>query len=214
MEKLINFIALNRKTGALVLGEQIEDILIEREYTYTKPSVRGMVMNLDNELQIWDDMLKKTLKLDENNLSFGKLKDFMLMMTFPVFSPWKLREKMIEIMFEYYGFGGYYPVVGSEMIQVYAKQNLKTKIDPKFQLVIESGHSGTYLVPFFDGDIVNYGIKKIDISGRLLTNYLKERISFRFLDVGHEYRMVNDIKEKMCYVSLDFQEDMKKKFPC
>ena len=117
-------------------------------------------------------------------------------------------------MFEYYGFGGYYPVVGSEMIQVYAKQNLKTKIDPKFQLVIESGHSGTYLVPFFDGDIVNYGIKKIDISGRLLTNYLKERISFRFLDVGHEYRMVNDIKEKMCYVSLDFQEDMKKKFPC
>jgi actin-related protein len=61
-------------------------------------------------------MLKRVMKLDENNLQFGKLKDYMLNVTFPVFSPWKLREKIIEVMFEYYGFGGFYPVTGPEMI--------------------------------------------------------------------------------------------------
>jgi actin-related protein 6 len=171
-----------------------------------------MLMNLDHELQIWDEMLKKVLRTDENNIQLNRLKDFMMTITFPVFSPWKLREKMIEVMFEYYGLGGFYPVVGAEMIQVCAKKDLKGKIDPKFQFIIESGHSATYIVPFFDGEIVNYGIKKIDIGGRMLTNHLKERISFRSLDLSHEYRLCNDIKERMCYVSLDFQADMKKKY--
>jgi actin-related protein 6 len=194
-----------------MLGEKLDEIYIERDYSYTKPLVRGMLMNFDHELQIWDEMLKRTMKLDENNLSFGKLRDYMLNITFPVFSPMKLREKLIEVMFEYYGFGGFYPVTGPEMIQVYAKQNLKNKIDPKFQLIVESSHSGTYIVPFFDGEMVNYGIKKIDVGGKLLTNFLKERISFRHLDLSQEYKLVNDIKEKMCFISTNFNEDMRKR---
>ncbi len=66
-------------------------------------------------------------------------------------------------------------------------------------------------MPFFDGEVINYGVKKIDVGGKLLTNYLKERITFRSLDLSHEYRLVGDIKEKMCYVALDFNESMKKK---
>ena len=131
--------------------------------------------------------------------------------TFPVFAPWKLREKMVEVMFEYYGFGGFYPVMAPEMAQAYAKHNLKDQIDPKFQLIVESGHSATYIVPFFDGEIINYGIKKIHVGGKLLTKYLKDRICFRYLDISSEYRMVNDIKEKMCFVSCDFNDEIKKK---
>ena len=171
--------------------------------------VRGVLVNLDHELQIWDELLKKVLKLDENALSFGKLKDFMINVTFPVFIPTKLREKMIEVMFEYYGFGGFYPSVGPEMIKEYAKEEFKDQIDPRFQLIVESGHSATYICPFFCDDIINYSIKKIDVGGRLLTNSLKEAISFRYIDLSHEFRMVTDIKEKMCYVSPDFAIDMK-----
>jgi actin-related protein 6 len=60
--------------------------------------------------------------------------------------------------------------------------------------------------------MVNHAIKKIDIGGKLLTNYLKERISFRHIDLSHEYKMVTDIKENMCFVSTNFNEDMKKKY--
>ena len=174
--------------------------------------VRGVLVNLDHELQIWDELLKNVLKLDENALSFGKLKDFMVNVTFPVFIPSKLREKMVEIMFEYYGFGGFYPTVGPEMIQEYAKEKFKGQVDPKFQLIVESGHSATYIAPFFCDDIINHAIKRIDVGGRILTNALKEAISFRHIDLSHEYRMVTDIKEKMCYVSEDFTQDMKLRF--
>jgi len=204
-----NVTALNRKTGNLLLGDQLDQILIEKEYMYTKPLTRGVLVNLDHELQIWDDLLNKVLKLDESALSFGKLKDFMINMTFPVFIPTKLREKMIEVMFEYYGFGGFYPVAGPEMVKEYAKEEFKDSIDPRFQVVVESGHSATYVAPFFCDEMINYAIKKIDVGGRLLTNCLKQAISFRHIDLSHEYRLVNDIKEKMCYASVDFQHDMR-----
>lgn len=170
--------------------------------------VRGVLVNLDHELQIWDELLKRVLKLDEGSLSFGKLKDYSITVTFPPFTPNKLREKMVEVMFEYYGFGGFYPVVGTEMVKEYAKEELKEEIDPKFQLVVESGHSATYIAPFFNNDMLNYALKRIDVGGRLLTNSLKQAISFRYIDLSHEYRMVTDIKEKMCYVSTNFEHDM------
>ncbi len=170
------------------------------------------MVNFDHELQIWDELLKNVLKLEENCLSFGKLKDFLINITFPVFTPSKLREKLVEVMFEYYGFGGFFPCVGPEMIKEYARETLGDKIDPKFQTVVESGHSATYIAPFFCDDLINYAIKKIDVGGRLLTNCLKDAISFRHLDLSSEYRLVSDIKEKMCYVSTDFEKDMKLRF--
>jgi len=37
-------------------------------------------------------------------------------------------------------------------------------------LVIESGHSATYFVPFFDGEPVNHGVKRLEVGGKLLTS--------------------------------------------
>lgn len=48
----------------------------------------------------------------------------------------------------------------------------------------------------------------IDIGGKLLTNQLKELASFRQWNMMDETHIVNDIKEKCCYVSTDFKQDM------
>lgn len=42
---------------------------------------------------------------------------------------------------------------------------------------------------------------RIDVGGKLLTNYLIETISHKDFNLKGEFDLVNDIKEKTCYVS-------------
>ena len=49
---------------------------------------------------------------------------------------------------------------------------------------------------------------RIDVGGKLLTNHLKELVSFRQWNMMDETYVVNDIKEACCYVSLDFARDL------
>ncbi len=46
-------------------------------------------------------------------------------------------------------------------------------------LVVDAGFSFTHVVPVFDGHAISSGIKRINIGGKLLTNYLKELVSYR-----------------------------------
>lgn len=46
-------------------------------------------------------------------------------------------------------------------------------------------------MPLFDNEIINHAVKKLDIGGRLLSNHLKDIISFRYLNLQNEYRLMN-----------------------
>lgn len=48
----------------------------------------------------------------------------------------------------------------------------------------------------------------MDIGGKLLTNQLKEWISYRELNVVEETFVINECKEDSCYVSLQFDKDV------
>ena len=47
------------------------------------------------------------------------------------------------------------------------------------------------------------------MGGKLLTNYLKEILSFRHLDLKNSDRLIKQIKEDMCFVSKNLMEDMR-----
>lgn len=49
---------------------------------------------------------------------------------------------------------------------------------------------------------------RIDVGGKLLTNYLKELVSFRQWNMMDQTFIVNDVKESCCYVSSDFHQDL------
>uniref|UniRef100_A0A8C9F8C0 Actin related protein 6 n=1 Tax=Pavo cristatus TaxID=9049 RepID=A0A8C9F8C0_PAVCR len=49
---------------------------------------------------------------------------------------------------------------------------------------------------------------RINVGGKLLTNHLKEIISYRQLHVMDETHVINQVKEDVCYVSQDFYKDM------
>ena len=50
----------------------------------------------------------------------------------------------------------------------------------------------------------------MDIGGKLLTNYLKEQLSYRQFDLMSENYIVNSVKEECCFVTLDYERDMER----
>ena len=46
-------------------------------------------------------------------------------------------------------------------------------------LVVDAGFSFTHALPIFDGQLLESGIKRINLGGKALTNYFKELISYR-----------------------------------
>jgi actin-related protein 6 len=77
-------------------------------------------------------------------------------------------------------------------------------------LVVDSGYSHTAVVPLYQGKIIQQAIRRLDIGGKFITNYLKEIISVRQLNVLTETHIINQLKESVCFVSTDFKADMEK----
>lgn len=75
-------------------------------------------------------------------------------------------------------------------------------------LPVDSGYSFTHVVPYLNDTKIKEGIRRIDVGGKLLTNHLKEIISYRQLHVMDETYVINQVKEDSCFVSQEFFKDM------
>lgn len=165
-----------------------------------------MIVNFHSEIELWEEVFKEIASLDQKM----ELNPFSLTLTVQLFTPPKIKERIFEIVYEYFSIGAFLPVNPQVAIQKYAVDGVfKDKIGKEFQMVVESSHSASYCVPFFDNEIMNYPIKRLEIGGKLLTNKLKEIVSLRYLDMKNEYRLMTEIKEQMCYVSKQFQKDIR-----
>ena len=76
-------------------------------------------------------------------------------------------------------------------------------------LVIDCGFSMTHVVPTVDSRAIKKGIRRLNIGGKLLTNLLKQTISYRKFNMMDEFFIVNEAKEKLCFLSMDLDNEMK-----
>ncbi|KAK2718562.1 hypothetical protein QYM36_005783 [Artemia franciscana] len=74
-------------------------------------------------------------------------------------------------------------------------------------LVVDSGYSFTHIIPHVHGKPVKSKTIRVDVGGKLLTNHLKDTISYRQLNVMDETYVVNQIKEDICFVSQNLAKD-------
>ena len=80
----------------------------------------------------------------------------------------------------------------------------------EIRLVIDAGYSFTTVTPVLHGRPVHRAVRRLDVGGKLLTNYLTKLLSVRHYDMRHDTYIVNEMKEKACYVALDFAADLDK----
>lgn len=200
-----NYAVKPKKERQWYVADQVDKLLDFSGLFYRRPFERGYVVNWDVQHMVWDRVFKSG-----GVLGAYAPESTSLLLTEPLFNPSSLQTTMDETVFEQYGFQSYHrsSCPALSLLGYQAEKNSRPRFGRPCAVVVDCGHSFTHVVPLYDGTPMNFAIKRVNVGGKLLTNYLKETISYRAWNMMDETHLMEDIKKRLCFVSLDFKTDM------
>ncbi|KAJ3359506.1 actin-2 [Allomyces macrogynus ATCC 38327] len=151
------------------------------------PMEHGIVTDWEDMERIWDYMYTEELK----TLS----EEHPVLLTEAPLNPKKNREQVAQIFFETFNVPAMFMSVQA-VLSLYASGRTTG-------LVLDSGDGVTHAVPVYDGFAIPHAIRRIDVAGRDITQYLQvllRKNGYAF-HTSAEMEVVRVIKEKTCYIS-------------
>uniref|UniRef100_A0A453DHD0 Actin-related protein 6 n=1 Tax=Aegilops tauschii subsp. strangulata TaxID=200361 RepID=A0A453DHD0_AEGTS len=169
--------------------------------TLRRPIDRGYLINTEVQREVWERVLRSLLQVDPTNSS--------LLLVEPQFNPPGLQHATDELVFEEFGFNSLCVADAPSLVRLYEASRQPSLFHTQCSLVVDCGFSFTHASPVLQNFTLNYAVRRMDLGGKALTNYLKELVSYRSLNVMDETLLIDDAKEKLCFVSLDVPRDLR-----
>jgi len=166
------------------------------------PLEHGVITNWEDMEKIWAHTFDNELRVVVGGETEEDEDVAGVLLTEAPMNPRENRERMTQIMFETFNARRFYVAIQA-VLSLYASGRTTG-------VVVDCGDGVSHTVPIYEGYSMPHAIQRINLAGRDLTDYICKILTESKINLhtSAERMSAMKIKEELCYVSMNFEEEV------